>query len=210
MRPIVGFLLAIVLLFVAPANAAVWSRAVGHLDDKCTVVAIRPNLLVTASHCVIRPGWEHKAYYYRGIQNVPVTALAVWDGYFTDPPVDLAFLSIESRWPTTLPLARHLPPADTLATVYGYLLSTRQQTARVYTGALTEHTDYGWILPIFGPVGPGMSGGPVIVRGEIVGIAVAVYLPLLRAIAIPAGTVASAIRDLDRNGPMNLRPGWSD
>lgn len=209
MRLLAVGLLAILVLPI-PASAGPWPRAVGHMDQGCTVVAVRPKLLVTASHCVGRPGWEHTTFYYQGVRNVPVTALVVWDGPWADRYADLALLVPETPWPATLPLARHLPSPDTPAVLFGFLLGSKQQEARLRVGALTEVEGYGWMLPVFGPVGPGNSGGPVIVRGEIVGITVAVYLPLLRGIAVPAGTVAAAIRDLDRYGPQQDRPNWDD
>lgn len=209
MRLLAWGLLAALLLPI-PASASPWPRAVGHSDEGCTVVAVRPKLLITASHCVSRPGWEQTAYYYRGARSVPVTALVVWDGAFSERYADLALLVPETPWPTTLPLARFTPPPDTPAIVYGYLLGATQQAVRVQVGGFAEVAGHGWMLSIFGPIGPGNSGGPVVVRGEIVGIVVAVYLPLLRGIAVPAGTVASAIRDLDWRGPQQNRPGWND
>lgn len=209
MRRVLCGLLAVLVLSI-PVSAAPWPRAVGHLDRGCTVVAVRATLLVTASHCVGRPGFEHTAYYYRGVQSVPVPVTVVWDGLYADRYTDLALLVPASPWPSVLPIARYLPPPDTPATVYGYLLGSTQQESRVRAGRLSEIEGFGWMLMVFGPIGPGNSGAPVVIRGEIAGIVVAGFLPLLRGIAVPAGTVAAAIRDLDRYGPQHRRPGWDN
>jgi hypothetical protein len=184
------------------AAALPWTMAVGQLEDVCTVWAVRPTLLVTASHCVGFLGSRYAVAYYRGVGVVATTATLVWDGFWADPPSDLALLAIDRAWPATLALSRWLPPAGAVLETTGLSVGLRRWSATLRAHGLYHQRDYGWVLVYDGPIGPGASGSPVLWRGAVVAVHVAAAgRPSLLA-GVPAGTLARALRTYDRHGPM--------
>ena len=187
-------LLAMVLPALAPPP---WLSAVGELEDRCTVWALRPVLLVTASHCVGVPGSTYDAFYYRGINKVKTPALLVWDGAWEDGwNADLALLIPDRPWPAALPLASMLPVRGAVGQSVSWSLGVRQWVTPVWFYGLHETSAKGWVLMFRGDVGQGASGGVLLVDGQVVGVIVAGNT------AIPAGSVGRAVRSLERNGPM--------
>jgi hypothetical protein len=191
-------------LMVLPALATPpWLSAVGEIEDRCTVWALRPSLLVTASHCVGVPGSTYDAFYYRGVGKVKTPALLVWDGAWEDGwYADLALLVPDRPWPAVLPLASRLPGRGEVGQSVSWSLGTRQWVTPVWFYGLHEVSDKGWVVIFRGDVGPGSSGGVALVNGQVVGVIVAGYAPLGLHLAIPAGSVGRAVRSLERNGPM--------
>lgn len=185
------------------AAAEAWPAGVGSLEDnRCTVFAVRPLLLVTASHCVYRPGATNEVAFWRGILRVPHEAVVVWDGGFVDPAVDLAFLVPERPWSPMI-LSGPLPVSgETLTAATMTLGIERWQTPVQYFG-LVHQERYGWVLAGQGLLGRGSSGGPWLLRGRVVGLHVAgTDGPPRLSLAIPVGTVRQALRALDRDGLM--------
>jgi hypothetical protein len=203
------FLLPVCLLVgvvgAAPGSTAPvpeWWQAVGR-SDTCTVWAVRPRLVATASHCVPAPGAVMEIAFRAGVGTRSQLATVVWDGLFNERvSADLAFLVPQSPLRTTIPISRWLPtPGETLETV-GITLGMQWWASVVTARAITNQDRYGWVLVYQGEVGPGASGSPIVWRGAVVALHVAGADGPVLHIGIPAGTLARALRDYDARGPM--------
>jgi len=196
-------LVCVFVLLAAPVTAAPsWIRAVGYIDGQCTVWAVRPFLLVTASHCVYRPGDTHDTYYIRGVQEVKVPAMVVWDGAWADEFSDLALLVPDVPWPVALPLASPIPSPGTPGVAATYTLGMRWWTVPVEILGLTHVQERGWMILFRGDVASGSSGSPILVDNKVVGVISAGVVTLRLHVATPAGPLARAIRSYDKYGPM--------
>jgi hypothetical protein len=192
--------LAVLVPWRVAAGAFSW-QGIGDIDDKCTVWAVRPRLLVTASHCVHYPTTRHTVTYYRGVTGVSMEATVVWDGAYIEWYPDLALLVPDQPWPVTYPIARTIPPRGTRLELVGHFLTLRHfsQTITVL-GLYFSPPD--WLL-VTTSLGRGFSGAAAFWGGEVAGVAVGSSTEYNIGFLVPAGWLARAIRSLDKDGPMS-------
>jgi len=204
MRTIWAVLVAALLLYRAEATPDKIALATGSLKHICTMQAIRVDLVVTASHCVGVPGEEYTVYFVRGVSDVPISATLVWDGSFADydNAGDIAFLKLDRPWQYTIPLSEILPkPGDRLQSVT-YAFGIRHWTIETEYIGIRYVARFGWSLLFRGPVGGGASGAALIKDGKLVGTISSGSDEHRLGVGVPVGTIARALRDLDRRGPM--------
>ena len=79
MLVVVGLLVAL-LTGTGEAQSPSWVLGVGQLEHQCSLVAVRPTLVVTASHCVGVVGATYSGSFIRGVGREHRRAVLVWDG----------------------------------------------------------------------------------------------------------------------------------
>ena len=142
-----------------PAGAG---RSIAVLENTagatCTAWAIAPAKWLSAKHCFVMGGME--GWTIAGTAAVPLAL---------DPASDVALLS--GPLGTPLPLSPTEPPLGAQVTTYGYGLGKR--TLLIFPTTVSAHADPWFAEPeliLTGANGmPGMSGGPVLWRGRVVG-----------------------------------------
>ncbi len=190
------------------AQAPAWVRAVGQLEQSCSLVAVQPTVGVTASHCVRTVGTTYRVSFVRGIGREYRDATVVWDGAeFGDGTMDVALLALARPVAHVARLASMLPGRGERGVAVGFSSGVRHWTVPVEFMGLYEVDGRGWMLGYRTETTGGASGGGIFnARGELVAIenfALREFPDL--SFGVPAGRIGQALRDYARRGPMNGR-----
>lgn len=204
---IVGLLIAL-LVGKVEAQSPTWVLGVGQLEQLCSLVAVRPTLVVTASHCVGAVGETYRVSFVRGVGREHRQATLVWDGAeFGDRTMDLALLVLDRPVMGVVRLASALPKKGEKGTAVGFSSGVRHWVVPLEFTGLYEIDELGWMLGFRAETTGGASGGGIFNgRGELVAIEnIALRsLPTL-GFGVPVGRIRQAVRDYERHGSMNDR-----
>ncbi len=210
MLAVLGLLLG-VFIGTVEAQSPSWVLAVGQLEHQCSLVAVRPRLVVTASHCVGDVGDAYRASFVRGVGREYRRATLVWDGVsFGDRTMDLAILQLDRPVTTVVQMASMLPKKDERGVAVGFSSGVRHWVVPVEFTGLYEVDRLGWMLGYRAETTGGASGGGVFnSRGELVGIEnISLRAFPMLSFGVPVGRIRQALRDYDLHGPMNDRNGY--
>ncbi|MGH2404990.1 MAG: trypsin-like serine peptidase [bacterium] len=203
----VGLLVAL-LTGQVQAQSPSWVLGVGQLEQRCSLVAVRSTLVVTASHCVGTVGETYSVSFVRGVGREHRQATLVWDGaLFGDRTTDLALLALDRPITSVVRLASALPKKGDGGTAVGFSSGVRHWTVPVEFTGLFEVDELGWMLGYRAETTGGASGGGVFNgRGELVAIEnIALREFRTLSFGVPVGRIRQALRDYDRHGPMGDR-----
>lgn len=203
----IGFLVAL-LTGPVKAQSPSWVLGVGQLEQRCSLVAVRPTLVVTASHCVGAVGTTYRVSFVRGVGREHRQATSVWDGAeFGDRTMDLAILALDRPVTSVVRLASALPKKGEAGTAVGFSSGVRHWVVPVEFTGLFEVDELGWMLGYRAETTGGASGGGIFNgRGELVAIEnIALREFPTLSFGVPVGRIRQALRDYDRFGPMTDR-----
>ncbi len=185
------------------AQSPMWVLGVGQLEHRCSLVAVRPTLVVTASHCVGDVGDTYLVSFIRGVGRAQRQGTVVWDGAGSrDRTLDLAILELDRPVTNVARLASALPKKGEKGTGVGFSSGVRHWIVPVEFTGLFEVDEFGWMLGYRGETTPGASGGGVFnARGELVAtenLSLREFPTL--SFGVPVGRIRQALRDYDANG----------
>lgn len=207
---LVSLCLAIMAL-PGPVGAAAVFAPVGQIGPAgsgvCTAEAIRPDLVLTASHCVGSPGAQTVVVFYgQTTQDVKTFhGIVVFDG--VNPQythwVDMALVKLtDGTWPAVLDFSEAAPtPGETLHSV-SFSLGIRQWTTDVTYVDEYFVEGFGWADLAIGALAPGASGSVLLKDGKIVSMVNIGYDPLHLFGGVPGWELRAGVAWYDDHGPM--------
>jgi len=201
-------LLASILVGTGEAQSPSWVLGVGQLEHRCSLVAVRPTVVVTAFHCVGSLGATYRVSFVRGVGRDYRSATVVWDGeLFGDQTMDLAILQLDRAVVSVARLASVLPKKGEKGKAVGFSSGVRHWIVPLEFTGLYEVDGLGWMLGFRAETTGGASGGGIFTDGgelaAIENVALREFPTL--SFGVPVGRIRQALRDYDRHGPMQER-----